>query len=290
MIVWEEEEVERMIIKENLQYAVVGKFSYGWPDIKELRRLIPKQSELKGESNIGLLRNKYVLIRATLLEDYVSILSKSTFYITHMNWSYPMRTLKWDPLFDPDEEITTTIAWISLPYLPLNYFLKEAIFSMATVIGKPLQVDMATKNQTRPNCARVKVEVDLLTEFSQRISIGMRKKDSRETVKRWIKNKYDYVPKYCMRCKLQGHNAKECFLIHPELYKKEEDNTKDMQGKKEGDKKDRKEDNKHINKEDNDKKDKETEAGTKAGGQKRNKQNTRSTKNDQQWKPRNNQI
>uniref|UniRef100_M1D9E2 Uncharacterized protein n=1 Tax=Solanum tuberosum TaxID=4113 RepID=M1D9E2_SOLTU len=41
-IVWEEEEVEQMIINEDLQYAIVGKFSYGWPDIKDLRQLIPK--------------------------------------------------------------------------------------------------------------------------------------------------------------------------------------------------------------------------------------------------------
>ncbi|KAH0669464.1 hypothetical protein KY285_023626 [Solanum tuberosum] len=31
-IVWEEEEVEHMIIKENLEFAVIGKFSYGWPE------------------------------------------------------------------------------------------------------------------------------------------------------------------------------------------------------------------------------------------------------------------
>lgn len=32
-VIWEEEEVEQMIHNENLQYAVIGKFSYGWPDI-----------------------------------------------------------------------------------------------------------------------------------------------------------------------------------------------------------------------------------------------------------------
>ncbi|KAG5597386.1 hypothetical protein H5410_038618 [Solanum commersonii] len=72
-----------MIINEDLQYAVIGKFSYGWPDILDLRKLIPKQCELKGEVNIGLLCNRYVLIRASLLEDYVKLLSKPQFYITH---------------------------------------------------------------------------------------------------------------------------------------------------------------------------------------------------------------
>ncbi|WMV59076.1 hypothetical protein MTR67_052461 [Solanum verrucosum] len=50
-----------------------------------------------------------------------------------------MRTLKWDPLFDPEEETSIAIAWISFPSLPLNFFGKEAIFSLVAVIGKPLQ-------------------------------------------------------------------------------------------------------------------------------------------------------
>lgn len=54
-IVWEEAEVIQMIHKEKLKYAVVGKFSYGMPEIKELRRIIPTQCELKGDCNIGVL-------------------------------------------------------------------------------------------------------------------------------------------------------------------------------------------------------------------------------------------
>ncbi|KAK4726324.1 hypothetical protein R3W88_031241 [Solanum pinnatisectum] len=154
-----------MIINENLEYAVIGKFSYGWSAIQDLRKLIPKQCELKGECNIGLLSNRHVLIRATLLEDYADLLSKSAFYITQRNGLFPMRTWKWDSMFNPEEETSTTIAWISFPSLPPNFFGKEAVFSLAAVVGKPLQVDMATKNQTRPSCARVKVwtKVGLIT-------------------------------------------------------------------------------------------------------------------------------
>ncbi|KAK4732458.1 hypothetical protein R3W88_025446 [Solanum pinnatisectum] len=220
-IVWEEEEVEQMNVKENLQYAVVGKFSYGWPDIQDLRNLIPKQCELKGELNIGLLSNRYILIRGSKLEDYVRVLSKPQFYITHNHYSYTMRTLKWDPLFNPEEETTIAIAWISFPSLPPNFFGKEAIFSLAVVVGKPLQVEMATINKTRPSCARVKVEVDLLGEFSKRINVGVRNK-SGEIMEKWITIKYDYMPKYCKTCKLQGHNENECYVINPELYPQEE--------------------------------------------------------------------
>uniref|UniRef100_M1DKD4 Uncharacterized protein n=1 Tax=Solanum tuberosum TaxID=4113 RepID=M1DKD4_SOLTU len=149
-----------------------------------------------------------------------------------------MRTLKWDPLFDPEEETTTAIAWISFPELPPNFFVKEAIFSLASAVGKSLQVDMATKNQSRPSCAGVKVEVNLLSDFPKRIKIGVRKHSTGDVVEKWIRIKYDYVPKYCTTCKLQGHDEKACYILHPELYPKEDKDNKDkvLEGGKEDDK------------------------------------------------------
>ncbi|KAH0636656.1 hypothetical protein KY289_036571 [Solanum tuberosum] len=143
-----------------------------------------------------------------------------------------MRTLKWDPLFNLEEETSTAIAWISFPALPPKNFGKEAVFSLAAVVGKPLQVDMATKNQTRPSCARVKVEVDLLREFPKRIKIGMRMQN-KELVEKWIKIKYDYVPKYCQTYMIQGHNEEQCYVVHPykEEDKKAEESKEDGKGK-----------------------------------------------------------
>lgn len=75
-----------MTVNGELEYAVVGKFSYGWLDIiQELRTLISKQCGLKGDVNIGRLCNRYVLIRASRLEDCMSLLSKPIFYIAHNN-------------------------------------------------------------------------------------------------------------------------------------------------------------------------------------------------------------
>ncbi|KAK4733567.1 hypothetical protein R3W88_007828 [Solanum pinnatisectum] len=82
---------------------------------------------------------------------------------------------------------------------------------------------MATKNKTRPSCARVKVEVDLLREFPKRIKIGMRMRN-KEVVEKWIKIKYDYVPKYCQTCMIQGHNEEQCYVVQPELHPYKEKN------------------------------------------------------------------
>ncbi|PHU04829.1 hypothetical protein BC332_25651 [Capsicum chinense] len=123
-IVWKEEEVEQMIINEDWQFIVIGKFSYGWLNIHDLRRLIPKQCDLKGEVNIGLLSNRHILIRAIRMDDYVHLLSKPKFYVTNNYWSCPRRTHKWDTLFDLGEETSIAIAWISFLSLP-PIFLKK---------------------------------------------------------------------------------------------------------------------------------------------------------------------
>ncbi|KAG5587094.1 hypothetical protein H5410_047528 [Solanum commersonii] len=69
---------------------------------------------------------------------------------------------------------------------------------------------MATRNKTRPSCARVKVEVDLLRDFPKRIKIGMRRFNG-EVMEKWVKIKYDYVPKYCKTCMIQGHDEQQCY-------------------------------------------------------------------------------
>ncbi|KAH0672741.1 hypothetical protein KY290_024968 [Solanum tuberosum] len=71
-------------------------------------------------------------------------------------------------MFDLEKETSRAIAWISFPTLPPNFFIKEDVFSLAVAVGKPLQVDLAMKNQIRPSCARVKVEVDLLELYPKK--------------------------------------------------------------------------------------------------------------------------
>ncbi|KAG5631165.1 hypothetical protein H5410_002882 [Solanum commersonii] len=170
-----------MIIKEKLNFVVIGKFSYGWPEINDLRKIIPEQCDLKEECNIRLSSNKHVLLRASFLNVYANCMAL-------------------------------------LPGVTTQFFLvKEAMFSLAAAIGKPLQVDLDTTNLTWPSCVRAKVEVDLLSDIPKRINVGMRKK-SREVCEKWIRIMYDYVPKCCKNCKIQGHNKDECFFIQSELY------------------------------------------------------------------------
>ncbi|XP_060210442.1 uncharacterized protein LOC132637359 [Lycium barbarum] len=76
---------------------------------------------------------------------------------------------------------------------------------------------------TRPSCARVKVEVDLLKELPKRIHISCIDEETGEVKAKWQKIQYDYLPKYCTQCKLQGHDLQDCWVVHPEYRPKKEE-------------------------------------------------------------------
>ncbi|KAK4732195.1 hypothetical protein R3W88_025183 [Solanum pinnatisectum] len=171
--------------------------------IRDLRRSILGQCGIKSECTIGVLDQRHILIRLTTMEDYVHILSTAAFYVKAKETYWQMRTLKLDPWFEP--EVETTIG--------------EAIFSIASAVGKPLIVDMATKNQTRPSCPRVKIEVDLTATLPQRVKINEEDDNTGQIKSKWIKVQYDYIPKYCTECCLQGHDEHNCWALHLEFGK-----------------------------------------------------------------------
>ncbi|KAK4356745.1 hypothetical protein RND71_022355 [Anisodus tanguticus] len=219
------EEIELMINQQDLRFAVVGKFSYGWPEISSLRTSIPKQCELKGEVRIGLLCNRHVLIRCSLFEDYLTLMSKPNWNIQEKGTIFSMRTFKWSTWFDSEEETSLVVTWISLPGLPPTYFGEAQLFSIAAAAGRPLAIDVATKNKTRPSCARVKIEIDLLKEHPKRFQIEAA--DETGIKSKWYPFRYDFLPKYCTNCKLQGHELSGCWKLHPELMpEKEQGNEK----------------------------------------------------------------
>ncbi|KAF3655290.1 hypothetical protein FXO37_16019 [Capsicum annuum] len=80
-ITWKSSEIRNMIMYENLQFVIIGKFSYGKPDITELRKVIPMQCGIKGSCSIGYLDARHILNRLEILEDYVNMLSTSAYYV-----------------------------------------------------------------------------------------------------------------------------------------------------------------------------------------------------------------
>ncbi|OIT05382.1 hypothetical protein A4A49_40637 [Nicotiana attenuata] len=151
---WKKQEVRQSIAQQGLNLAVLGKFSYGKPGIHGLRKVLPIQCELKSPCSVGLIEDSHVLIKLSLMEDYIHLLSKPAYYLRTQNEMWQMRCTKWNPWWKVDEETPIAITWISFQDLPPNFFGREFVFSLARAVGRPLHVDLATQNGTRPSCAK----------------------------------------------------------------------------------------------------------------------------------------
>ncbi|KAL9412593.1 hypothetical protein AB3S75_041270 [Citrus x aurantiifolia] len=123
-----------------------------------------------------------------------------------------MRVFKWSTTFHSSEESPIVPVWVSLPFLPVHYMkCKEALYSIAATIGKPLRIDHATAAVSRPTVARVLIEYDISRPLLKRLWIG--EKDTGF----WQYIIFEKVPRYCAACKHVGHSDDTCYIKKPEL-------------------------------------------------------------------------
>ncbi|KAH0651823.1 hypothetical protein KY284_031735 [Solanum tuberosum] len=126
-------------------------------------------------------------------------------------FAYQMRPFIYNANFKASEETTKATTWISFPNLLPTFFVKEVLFSLASVVGKPLQLDLATINKPRPSCARVKVQVDLLAEKPEFVQMQLEDENTFE-------NRV-----------VTGHGEDDYRILHPELVQQYEDKQKAIQ-------------------------------------------------------------
>lgn len=80
-----------------------------------------------------------------------------------------MRPLIYDSCFKPEKETTKAMAWISFPNLLPTYYVKESLFSLASLVGTPLHLDMTTINKTRRSCTKVKLLMNLIANLPEHV-------------------------------------------------------------------------------------------------------------------------
>ncbi|KAL0356485.1 UNVERIFIED_CONTAM: hypothetical protein Scaly_1334200 [Sesamum calycinum] len=116
-----------------------------------------------------------------------------------------MRVFKWSPTFTPDQESSIVPVWVNFSELPAHLFYKDAIFSIASIVGTPLQMADSTYNQSKFSWARVCIEIDLLKPLLEDFDIQI---EDRKIIQ---KIEYEKIPHYCSLCKHVGHQALECY-------------------------------------------------------------------------------
>ncbi|KAG8383798.1 hypothetical protein BUALT_Bualt04G0051100 [Buddleja alternifolia] len=164
------------------QYALVGKFSHGYPTMTRLRAKFASL-DLKNGFKIGLLDHKH------------------TWYFD----GYPMRVLKWTSDFNPSEESPIMPIWIKIFGLRPHWFHRGFLYHIASLIGKPLKLDEATTEIDNPVVARICVEVNVLEKLQFDVPIQIDDKTH------YFKVQYEGIPEYCRICRHRGHSIAACF-------------------------------------------------------------------------------
>ncbi|XP_048491336.1 uncharacterized protein LOC125492674 [Beta vulgaris subsp. vulgaris] len=90
--------------------------------------------------------------------------------------------------------------WIHLPELPVEYYDKEALFTIASKLGKPIRVDYATNHLTRARYARICIEINLSKPITSKIWIG----------NQWQVILYENLHSLCFVCGRIGHQKNQC--------------------------------------------------------------------------------
>ncbi|KAL6550647.1 hypothetical protein OROMI_021135 [Orobanche minor] len=181
------------------KYTLVGKFSYGFPSMKTLR-LVTGNLSLKEDFSVALLEERHVIIRLRCEEDYTRLWCRQVWFMA----GFGMRVFKWTPDFRPEFEAPYAPVWVKFPYLPVHLFDKKSMFTIASSLGKPLRIDGATAELSRPSTPRVCVEINLSQPLLQEVEISLDGKPLIQPVE------YENIPKYCSNCKLLGHAGPDC--------------------------------------------------------------------------------
>jgi len=87
--------------------------------------------------------------------------------------------------------------------LPLEYWQLKAILSIVRETGTPLSLDDYIKNKSQSFFARILIDVDLLSYFSQFMFI--------------VDVKYKDLSLFCSNCKMIGHDLSTCKRLQQDV-------------------------------------------------------------------------
>uniref|UniRef100_A0A803PYM9 DUF4283 domain-containing protein n=1 Tax=Cannabis sativa TaxID=3483 RepID=A0A803PYM9_CANSA len=151
---------------------------------------------------VGMISYGIFLIRFFNIEERNSVLNGGYTFLNKR----PVIMKPWDPNVNfKKEDIRTVPIWIHLEDLELKYWGQKSLFKIVGQIGKPLMVDVVTKERDKLNFPRVLIEVSMAQDFPELVEFE-NEFGSNVTVT----INYEWKPITCAHCKGMGHTATDC--------------------------------------------------------------------------------
>nr|GMC47445.1 TMV resistance protein N-like [Ipomoea batatas] len=122
---------------------------------------------------------------------------------------------RWTPDWRSDRDSPLALVWFHFPNLPIHLFDFEAISRICAPFGRAIALDSTTSRRSRPNMARVRLEINVLQPFVEKIWIefenGNGKLDGF-----WQSIVRERVPFFCEYCNRFGHSTGRCWNARTE--------------------------------------------------------------------------
>ncbi|KAK4386320.1 hypothetical protein Sango_2502600 [Sesamum angolense] len=192
---------ETEILTAPFRFALIGKFSHGTPQYRNLHRLLAGLG-LKGKFTMSMLNAKHAIITLSNESDFTKLWTQRIWHIH----GFSMRIFKWCPTFTPEKESPVVPIWVCFPNLSAHLYHKNALFCNCQIwLAPPLQIDDYTFNLSKLSKARICVEIDLLELRIQEFDIVIQGLTINQKVE------YEQIPHYCSLCKHVGYNDGDCY-------------------------------------------------------------------------------
>ncbi|XP_020265392.1 uncharacterized protein LOC109840960 [Asparagus officinalis] len=179
--------------------ALIIKLLGGVLGFKTLSNKVPQLWQIVGRYRIIDLGKDYFLFKFHRKADYQHVLEGGPWIVG----GHYLTVRRWSPYFKPStDQITSVIAWIRLPELPLEFYSHIALKRIAAKVGKVVRIDGNTQNAVRGSFARVCVELDLTKPLLPSVILG-------KTTQRI---EYEGIQMICFKCGKFGHRKDDCSL------------------------------------------------------------------------------
>lgn len=176
-----------------LVVKVLGR-SVGYLYMREKLKAIWKPS---GGFELIDISNGYYLVKFDIIVDRDSVINGGPW----MLYDHYLTVRPWSPEFvAAHAKIEKTLVWIRLPSLGLQYYDESILLTIASAVGKPIKVDINTRDMARGRFARVCVEIDLSIPVVGKYWLNGA----------WYTIEYEGLHLLCANCGCYGHVARNC--------------------------------------------------------------------------------
>ncbi|TYK26656.1 DUF4283 domain-containing protein [Cucumis melo var. makuwa] len=150
---------------------------------------------------ITILENDLICFQFRRSKSVEWILSRGPWHLG----GKPMLFRKWTPAIVPESFVFNSVpVWITLGKLPMELWTEAGLAVVAGAVGKPISLDLATKERRRLSYARVCVELEGGSNMPSEITVNLRGVEFNVSVN------YEWKPRKCNLCGAFGHSSSKC--------------------------------------------------------------------------------